>query len=107
MTPYQLIIQKFHRDQHALHEQRVQKAARSPLKQNQKMQIQNLQGHSTQITVNNLEQNAVPQEKSDQPVALQKGGEVGQKQGFQQRFGARQVAEQPSITASKVQKTRE
>ncbi|MGB1592544.1 MAG: hypothetical protein ACPIOQ_07305 [Promethearchaeia archaeon] len=29
LTPYQQIIQKFHRDQHALHEQRVQKAAKS------------------------------------------------------------------------------
>jgi len=40
LTPYQQIIQKFHRDQHALHEQRVQKAAKSQLKQNQKAQIQ-------------------------------------------------------------------
>ena len=89
LTPYQQIIQKFHRDQHALHEQRVQKAAKSQLKQNQKTQIQvNLkpvtESNDPNIQISN--QQTIETERKEKSEET-KEAHVGQKQSYYQRFG--------------------
>lgn len=96
LTPYQQIIHKFHRDQHALHEQRVQKAARSQLKQNQKMQIQlNLKpiadANDNNIQISN--QLAIESERKEKNEEA-KEAQLGHKQSFQQRFGGNTDIEQ-------------
>ena len=112
LTPYQQIIQKFHRDQHALHEQRVQKAARSQLKQNQKMQIQlNLKpiadADDSNIQINNQQTVEVEKQEKNEEA---KEAQLGQKQGFTQRFGASTDIEQTissPLHPSKMPKTKE